>query len=409
MTRALDSRPDLVALADPANPLLWVRGDRGCVGIGEVLRLRFRGPNRFAEAGAAWRELAAAARVTDPIVRPGSGLIALGTFAFSDESAVESVLVVPRRLIARDGDLAWVTDISLDGAPEALPIPEATPIGSLSADPGFLPGSFSEAAYRTAVATTTDRIDAGLVEKVVLARDLRGELAANSDLRRPLGRLAEDYLDCWTFAVDGMLGASPETLIRSTDGGVSARVLAGTSPRDSDASRDTASRDGLVGSDKNQQEHAFAVRSVTEALSPFISELSLSPVPFALKLPNVWHLATDLTARLTAGATAIELAGALHPTAAIAGTPTPVAIAEIAAQEPFDRGRYSGAVGWIGGSGDGEWAIALRCAQVEGGVGSEPRAITAYAGGGIVAGSDPATELAETHSKFRPVLDAFGA
>ncbi|MEB4614640.1 chorismate-binding protein, partial [Leucobacter sp. M11] len=236
VTRALDSRPDLVALADPANPLLWVRGDRGCVGLGELLRLSFRGPSRFADAGAAWRELAAAARVTDPVGRPGSGLIALGAFAFSDASAAESVLIIPRRLVARDGDQSWVTDFALAGDDTAAEGPvteqpaaalaEPRPLGVLPDAPGFRPGAFDEAGYREAVARTTRRIADGVVEKVVLARDLVGELPAGSDLRVPLGQLARGYVDCWTFAVDGILGASPETLIRSTSGAVSARVLA---------------------------------------------------------------------------------------------------------------------------------------------------------------------------------------
>lgn len=134
--------------------------------------------------------------------------------------------------------------------------------------------------------------------------------------------------------------------------------------------------------------------------------LEVSATPFALELPNVWHLATDLRAGLGEQSASLELAGALHPTAAVAGTPTRAAVAAIAELEPFDRGRYSGAVGWIDASGDGEWAIALRCAQVGPAQGGR-RAVVASAGGGIVAGSDPEHELGETVSKFRPVTEAF--
>lgn len=410
LSRPIETAPELIALADPTNPLLWVRGDRGCVGIGEALRLRFSGPGRFREAAARWREIAAAAEITDEVNRPGSGLLALGTFAFADESAAESVLIVPRVLLVRDGEHAWLTTVSVIGEdPELADDTEVAAELRELAPVAFREGAFGEAAYLAAVAEATARIDRGDAEKIVLARDLVGSLPAGAELRFPLDRLARRYRDCWTFAVDGLLGASPETLIRSTGGRVSARVLAGTAPRAADPDADRGLRDALLSSDKNQQEHAFAVDSVIAELAPTVAELRRSETPFPLELPNVWHLATDLDAELLGEATAIDLAGALHPTAAIAGTPTPVAVAQIAELEPFDRGRYAGAVGWVDGNGDGEWAIALRCAQVEGRSAREARPITAYAGGGIVSGSDPAAELAETRSKFQPILEAFGA
>lgn len=413
VSRPLTSIPELLELTDSVAPLVWTRGDRGCVGIGEVLRLSFAGPSRFTDAADAWRRVAAAAEIDDPVQMPGSGLLALGSFAFADDSESASVLIVPRVLVARHRDTAWVTVISEvaagSGASDALlpAVPAAIPAGSwpgaeVSASAG------EEAAFRAAVVEASDRISRGEAEKIVLSRQLRGTVAADADLRVPLRRLAERYLDCWTFAIDGLVGASPETLIRSTGGAVSARVLAGTRPRGSDAATDAHSRDALLTSDKDQHEHAFAIDSVVEALEPHVRELGASEQPFALELPNVWHLATDLGARLADGATSIELAGALHPTAAIAGTPTPVAVQAIAEIEQFDRGRYSGAVGWTDAAGDGEWVIALRCAQIDPAV-DGVRQITASAGGGIVVGSDPERELAETVSKFRPIVEAFAA
>lgn len=406
VTRPLSEIPDLLALADPAAPLAWIRGDRGCVGIGEALRLSFTGPDRFARAADAWREVAKQATIDDPVQLPGSGLVALGTFAFADDSAAESVLIVPRVLVAQHRGTAWVTLVS-DAAEEAATphVPADIPAGSwpgAAVDPA--PGS--EDDFRAAVVEATARIARGEAEKIVLSRQLHGAVAADADLRVPIRRLAERYLDCWTFAIDGLVGASPETLIRSTGGAVSARVLAGTRPRGADAITDAHSRDALLTSDKDQHEHAFAIDSVVAALEPHVRELHASEQPFALELPNVWHLATDLGARLADDATSIELAGALHPTAAIAGTPTPVAVAAIGEIETFDRGRYSGAVGWTDAAGDGEWVIALRCAQF-GPASSGARHVTASAGGGIVAGSDPDRELAETVSKFRPVVEAF--
>lgn len=411
VTRPLAEIPDLLSLTDSAQPLAWIRGDRGCVGVGEVLRLHFTGEGRFARAADAWRAIAAHATIDDPVQLPGSGLVALGSFAFADDSPAESVLIVPRVLVAQHRGNAWVTVVTEDDAADAaaeLSLPPATPTGSwpgteMTATPG------TEAAFQEAVREVTARIARGEAEKIVLSRQLRGSVPPDADLRVPVRRLAASYLDCWTFAIDGLIGASPETLIRSTGGAVSARVLAGTRPRGADPSSDAHSRDSLLTSDKDQHEHSFAIDSVIAALSPHVRELHTSEQPFALELPNVWHLATDLGARLEGGATSIELAGALHPTAAIAGTPTTVAVAAISEIEAFDRGRYSGAVGWTDAAGDGEWVIALRCAQVGPAGDDASREVIASAGGGIVDGSDPERELAETVSKFRPIVEAFAA
>ncbi len=427
VTRRLDPLPglhELLQRADPQQPLLWTRGDRGCVGVGETLRLTFSGATRFADAVSAWREIAAAAEIDDPVGLPGSGLIAFGTFAFDDTSRAESVLVVPRVLVARHRGTAWLTEITeitdLASTAEAAATDEAAhrdpllpPINPPGSWAGTeLPVRDANAAYLAGVREATARVGRGEVEKVVLARQLDGWIAADDDLRVPLERLAERYADCWTFAVDGTVGASPETLIRQTDGAISARVLAGTRGRRPDPAADLRERDELLTSTKEQHEHAFAVQSVITALAPHVRELHTSEEPFALQLPNVWHLATDLGAIPGAGGTALELTAALHPTAAVAGTPTAAAVEAISAIEPFDRGRYAGAVGWIDADGDGEWVIALRSAQVgpveADDTGAARRRVTATAGGGIVAGSDPEREFGETVSKFRPIAEAFG-
>ena len=198
---------------------------------------------------------------------------------------------------------------------------------------------------------------------MVLARDLVGSVPAGSDLRRVLAELALGYPDCWTFSVDGMLGSSPETLVRSEAGTVSARVLAGTAPRGRDAVTDEKVAAGLTRSPKDLAEHGYAVQSVLATLGPHTTRLQNSQ-PFTLQLPNLWHLATDVEGVLHDGSTSLDLVAAMHPTAAVAGTPTEAALAIIRELEPFDRGRYAGPVGWIDANGDGEWAIALRCAQV---------------------------------------------
>lgn len=392
----------LVLLLDEHQPLLWMRRNQGLAGIGTALRLEFSGPTRMTDAAAAWRDVVAAATVTDPLARTGTGLLAFGTFAFDDSSNQTSVLIVPEVIVGREDGLCWVTRIWPTGqaAPE-IPL-TLRPLGD-EYRISLLPGALKPAGYREAVAAAVDHIAARDVSKVVLARDLVGRLPAESDLRRALTELALGYPDCWTYAVDGLVGSSPETLIRADHNEVNARVLAGTISRGVDAAADIEAALTLATSTKDGDEHEFAVQSVVASLRPHTSVLTTSEVPFTVKLPNLWHLATDVEGTLSDGSTSLDLIAAMHPTAAVAGTPTADALALIRELEPFDRGRYAGPVGWVGADGDGEWAVALRCAQV-----SPTGDVTAYAGCGIVLDSDPDRELAETKMKFRPVVEAFG-
>lgn len=394
---------ELVALADPRRPLLWQRGGSGLVGLGEVLRLEFSGPDRLREAADAWRALSASAVVEDPLGLPGTGLVAFGAFAFSSRSSARSVLIVPRVVVGTRGGRSWLTRIAPEGetAP-AEEAPAATPLGD-GAAASMDPGSMDPDAYRSAVATAVARIRDGDLEKVVLARDLRGRLPRGADVRRILSDLADAYPDCWTFSVDGFLGASPETLVAVDRGAITARVLAGTSARGADAAEDAAVAQALLASRKDRSEHAFAIASLMEELRPHTRSLTASEEPFALRLPNLWHLATDVRGTLDDSSTALDLVDALHPTAAVAGTPTDRAIELLEELEPFDRGRYAGPVGWIDGEGDGEWAVGLRSAEI-----ADDGSVTAWAGAGIVADSDPDSELAETGMKFRPIVDALG-
>lgn len=401
-TQQVDDTRSLLTLVDPQRPLLWLRKGCGLAGIGEALRLEFSGPDRMREAAVVWRDIAAAATVEDPLRMPGTGLVAFGTFAFDDSSAQTSVLLVPQIILGRRDGTSWITRIRLDATASDGSDPLATAFG-----PAYRltlsPGAESPAGFQAHVADAVDRILAGDLSKVVLSRDLSGLLPADADLRRVVSDLAVGYPDCWTFAVDGLLGSSPETLVSVQDGSVTARVLAGTASRGADAASDQDAAVNLATSAKDQDEHQFAVQSVLASLRPHTSHVLTSEIPFTLKLPNLWHLATDVEGTLTDNATSLDLIDALHPTAAVAGSPTPAAVALIAELEPFDRGRYAGPVGWVGADGDGEWAIALRCAQVD-----QDGTVTAYAGGGIVAESVPEKELAETRMKFRPIVDAFG-
>ncbi|WP_436408527.1 isochorismate synthase [Agromyces chitinivorans] len=402
-TRGVVDPGELLPLADASAPLAWLREGEGIVGVGEALRLEFRGASRFADAADAWRAVAADAEIADAVEVPGSGLVAFASFTFADASAARSALVVPAIVAGRRNGRAWITRIRVvdaDGA--APPLPHPTAYGApfhVRLRDGALPSE----AYERAVAEAVRRIGDGEFEKVVLARELRGRMPRGADVRRLVSRLAEDYPDTWTFAVDGLVGASPETLVRVDRGGVSARVLAGTASRGVDTDGDHDAELRLATSTKDRAEHAFAVRSAIDALRPHTSRLEASAEPFTVRLPNLWHLATDLDGTLGDGSTSLDLVAAMHPTAAVAGVPTDAATAAIAELERFDRGRYAGPVGWIGADGDGEWAIALRCAQI-----GADGTVRAHAGAGIVRDSDPGEELAESTIKFQAVVDAIG-
>jgi menaquinone-specific isochorismate synthase len=261
----------------------------------------------------------------------------------------------------------------------------------------------SGADWELVVADAVARIRRGDLDKVVLARDLVAELAEPLDVRAPIAQLSDRYPACWTFHVDGLFGATPEMLVRRERGLVTSRVLAGTIRRTGDDAHDLALAATLARSSKDLEEHEFAVRSVADALAPYCLSMNVPESPFVLHLPNVMHLATDVTGVLDAGATSLGLAAALHPTAAVGGTPTPAAIALIAEIEGMSRGRYAGPVGWMDAEGDGEWGIALRTAEFDG------ARVRLFAGCGIVSDSDPAAELAEAGAKFVPVRDALSS
>lgn len=406
VTREIDPLEDVLSYTSPSHPTYWNRRGDVMAALGETTS--FIGAGGPAEAGFAdwWRAVAADAEIDDPIGLPGTGLIAFGSFAFDPQSSARSILSVPWLVVGRRGGRSWVTRITHVGDDLSDISPARTEYGPhWSATLG--PGALDPSGYQDAVRGGLAAIASGEVSKVVLARDLAGSLPAGSDLRRLARALATGYPDCWTFAVDGLIGASPETLVTVSGGTVTARVLAGTTARGADADADTEASLALATSAKDQDEHLYAVQSVLSALRPHTSALAASEQPFLLKLPNVFHLATDVEGDLSGGASALDLVAALHPTAAVAGTPTDSAIAVIRRLEPFDRGRYAGPVGWVGANGDGEWAIALRCAQfdLEGSSG-DGIPLHAHAGAGIVAGSDPESEMLETRVKFRPIVDA---
>nr|WP_297422894.1 chorismate-binding protein [uncultured Actinotalea sp.] len=415
-----DLPADLLSLLPADGGLAWVRRGDGVVAWGELLRVETAGDDRFAAAEDAWRTLMATAVVRDEVGVPGTGPVAFGSFAFAAGSPAGGVLLVPRVVVGRRGTSAWVTTLDVGAVSAAPPLrPTAPPAG-----PGavaFADGARSAEGWQEAVRTALGAIRAGELDKVVLARDVVARTAEPLDPRWVLARLAYDYASCWTFAVDGLLGATPELLLRSEKGLVTSRVLAGTIRRTGDDQADMARAAVLAHSSKDLEEHEYAVESLTRALEPFCSSTNVPETPFVLHLPNVLHLATDVTGVLRAEAegaaggagaqpagtaglpTSLGLAAALHPTAAVAGTPTGAACALIAEVEGMDRARYAGPVGWMGADGDGEWGIALRSAELDP---TDPRRLRLFAGCGIVAASDPESELAESEAKLEPMRSA---
>jgi isochorismate synthase len=352
-------------------------------------------------AGAAWLRLVskyegvAGAREFKEEV----GLAApLGLMSFGFAPTTPGTLILPQVTWVSAAGATWRIEVgdglkTLDCRSEALKL----------ADPEswYLdPGTMSRTAWKRAVGAVIEELRRGDTKKAVMARDITARADHPIDLRAVLAELADAYPTCWKFAVAGMTGASPEMLASVRDGVVKSRVLAGT----------CAPGNGpqLMESAKDRQEHAFAVQSVVEALEPMVSALDAADKPFLLDLPNVTHLATDVQAQLTGIdsdlAPVCEVVRALHPTAAVCGTPTQQAFELLSVHELTDRGRYSGPVGWIDANGEGACAIALRCGQVL----PDGQSIRVFAGGGIMPDSQPEVEVQETQAKMMPVLQAIG-
>ena len=400
-TVAVPDSGDLLAQLAQPDAGAWVHRGAGLAGWGEAARITLpAGEDRFT-TGEKWlRDLFDAADVDDQVRLRGSGPIAFGTFTF-DASSEGSVLIIPRTVLGRDGrGRAWLTTVTGPGqpsGPEPVTVPD--PLSNVRWHDGSLPAPQWEQAVAAAVAA----IKAGRLRKVVLARDLYATVDQPIDPRILLRRLAARYPECYTFACDGMVGATPELLIQQTGREVSALVLAGTTPRGGNPAEDEALGAELLASAKNTEEHSYAVASIRDTLGPLCNTLDVEARPALLKLPNLQHLGTRVRGTLAPTGTprsALALAAAVHPTAAVCGTPTGAAFELIRELEHMDRERYAGPVGWVDAEGNGEWGIALRCAQLSG------RSARLFAGCGIVAGSDPAAELAEAQVKFRPMRGA---
>lgn len=386
---------DLLARLPHPAPLAWVHEGEGIVGWGEAARVTVPGgEDRFAWAKRWLEAWFGSAEVEDSLGVPGSGPVAFGSFGF-DPKGSDSVMIIPRAVLGCRNGQAWYTTIGDAPDPLSLMRPLVEPSGM-----GWSEGTLTAAEWGGAVGAAVERIQEGRLGKVVLARDLRAEAAEPIDARVLLLRLAERFPACYTFAVDGLVGATPELLVRRVGARIESLVLAGTTARGVDAAEDAARGAALFSSGKDREEHAYAAEMVLAAFGGLCSEVEAGAEPELLRLANLQHLATPVRGRLAADRSVLEVLGALHPTPAVCGTPTEVAMDLIRELEVMDRGRYAGPVGWVDARGDGEWGIALRCAEIEG------RRARLFAGCGIVGESVPAAELAEAQTKFRVMREA---
>ncbi len=447
MKRARPGKPVLVSIseridgiADPAATIrrtrepgeAWfcmdqpARGGSVVAGLGVAAWVAAsESTDRFQSAQARWLAMSERAIGDVPAGPPGCGLIAIGGFAFAPDGghspawegfgAGEALQVPELSLAARDSE-TWLTAADHVDAtdtpdqvvervrrtlsrlqPGAMPMLDPSPTGHVAVHSTMPPSHYEEA-----VARGVERIRAGQLEKVVLAREVTVEAPATHDPAALFGGLRERFPECFVYAVGRgertFIGATPELLVRREGERASTVALAGTTRRSGDLTLDQHLGEELLHSVKNLHENLIVAHGIGAALRPFSVWVTVAPEPVLVKVANVQHLAIPIRAQLRGGSGVLELAGALHPTPAVGGEPAAVAQKLIPALEGFDRGWYAGTVGWTDTAGDGEFCVALRCALLDG-----ARA-TCYAGAGIVDGSDPAAELAETEVKLQAML-----
>lgn len=414
-TRLLDTDPDLLAVAGD-DGTLFVHEGVGLVGVGVAARIAIPRTDQRADADAVAAALGAI-RDDDPIGLPGTGPVALGALPFDPGAAGE--LVIPTVVVGRAEDgTRWVTAIGpADGGPDDSMVESVLRRGLIPAvgfarDAGLAPSDEGPARYAVraerspaewceAVAEATRRLRDGDAQKVVLARAV--EVQTDRPLRAGavLAHLRRAYPASHLFSIDGFIGATPELLVARAGDRLRAHPMAGTAPRSGDPTTDARLAASLLASDNTRDEHRHTIDMVHDTLLPWCSYLDEEAEPSVVAMANVQHLATRLEGRLSSpAASVLELVGALHPTPAVGGSPREVALALIAELEQLDRGRYAGPVGWVDAAGNGTWAVGIRSAELRG------TTARVFAGVGVVADSDPPSELAETRAKMQALLSA---
>jgi salicylate biosynthesis isochorismate synthase len=432
VTSAVDGGvdPSAVAFASRRQGEPWFcleqpdRDGSAVAALGSVRTLERQGEDRFSQIASRWSSLAAGALADDPDGPPASGLIAVGGFAFRPdgggsprwEGFAPASMVVPELSLARRSDRVAFTlnvEVAPDDTVEDLDARVAARLGELRSRrlPMLDPAPAGEyrvlspmppAHYEEAVVRAVQRIRAGELEKVVLARDVEVHAPVDHDAGAVFGLLREAFPSCYVFAVGRgdatFVAASPELLVRREGQRASTVALAGSIRRSADPAIDVHLGEQLLQSEKDREENAIVMRRIARALRPHAVWVTAAPEPALVRVANIQHLGTPIRAQLAGPLGAIELAGILHPTPAVGGEPWPVAERLIPALEGLDRGWYAGPVGWTDAVGDGEFCVALRCALLR------RRRAHLYSGCGIVRDSDAAAELAETEVKLEAVL-----
>ncbi|MDQ2809844.1 MAG: isochorismate synthase [Chloroflexota bacterium] len=439
------------AVAD--DRLYWAApgGSLTLAGIGVAQAFSGSGPDRFATIADAWARLLMTAQIDGGLFagQPGVGPTLMGGFAFDPQRPhtadwagfPDGLLILPQLLLRAAGGVSVLTTSAVvtamtDATAEAdrltalraavlgradlspqpppllgegeqdgiSPLLKGDRLGVRSSSAQGLGERSADSAWKAAVAAVAADIRAGALEKAVLARAVRVTSAEVFDPTAVLRRLAAKYGDCYVFAVDRgghcFLGATPERLVRQAGDRVLATCLAGTARRGATPTEDAELGAALLTSSKNREEHAVVARMLAEALGAVCSDLQMPAAPVLLRLPNLQHLYTPIQGRLRPGIGLLDLVARLHPTPAVGGFPRATALAQIRAREGMDRGWYAGPVGWLDARGDGEFAVALRSALLDGATAQ------AFAGCGIMGDSDPDAEYAETQIKLRPILTA---
>ena len=394
-TVRLGAHIPLLELLPDQNPLTWVRNGEGLVGWGVHAAKKVSGANRFEIARQWWHEQLDTFEINNEVHGPGTGPVLFTSFSFDENE--ESELVIPEVIVGKRNQATWLTWIGDSGQPKLLEKAAASQKANITWR------SEEVENWKIKVNAAVSEIQNGSLDKVVLAREIVADADRAVDPRIVLRNLAKEYPGTWVYANNGLVGATPELLIRLNNSMVVSRVLAGTISKTGDDSKDLALAASLARSSKDLEEHEYAVRSVADALAPFCTSTNVPDSPFVLHLSNVMHLATDVTGAIKDSHKVVDIfaiLSKLHPSAAVCGTPTNVAADLIKNIEGISRMRYAGPIGWIDAKGDGEQGIALRCGYING---SE---VHAFAGCGIVAGSDAKREVAESQAKFLPIINA---
>ncbi len=411
------------------NRLFWSLPATGLAvaGLGAAWSFAANGPDRFAAAATAWRDLIATAAIDADPALPFSGPMAAAGFAFDPlrppgglwDGYADGLLLLPRLVLASDGFRASLTLNGLVGVSTSSIALYLTAVRRLRnllgrtwraprvGDGVTLEDALPSGTWRGIVAEAVSDLNAGHLEKVVLAREVRARTATPFDPAATLAALRRDYPETFVFAVARggrtFLGASPERLVSLRGRDVAASALAGSAPRGKTPTEDAAFGQALLASAKDCEEHAVVVRMLRTALADACEQVTAPAAPTLMRLRNVQHLFTPITGTV-AGATGIlDLVGRLHPTPALGGQPRTEALAWIRAHEQLDRGWYGAPVGWVDAQGQGEFAVAIRSALV----GHHEASL--FAGAGIVAASDPEREERETNIKLKAMLEALGA